>query len=129
LDYIDKFKLFFTTSYSTGAINPPETIKAEPGVVCTETFIVIGPFTTEKEMNNCWKYLQTDFLKVLLYFGKGTMHVTKDVFCYVPIQDFTENSDIDWSLSLEDISASLYDKYSFDKSERDLFTSLCNPKK
>ena len=37
-DSIDKYKLFFTTSYSTNAINPPEIIKAQPNEICTETF-------------------------------------------------------------------------------------------
>ena len=34
-DAIDKYKLFFTTSYSTNAVNPPDVIVGNPGDVCT----------------------------------------------------------------------------------------------
>lgn len=89
-DSIDKYKLFFTTSYSTNAINPPEIIKAQPNEICTETFLLVGPFDTEKEQLNCLKYMDTKFFKFLLYLGKGTMHVTKSVFGLIPLQDFDE---------------------------------------
>lgn len=38
VDEINKYKLFFTTSYSTNAIIPPGVITGEPNAVCTETF-------------------------------------------------------------------------------------------
>ena len=53
---IDKYKLFFTTSYSTNAINPPETILGLPNEVCTETFLMIGHFDTEYDQLNCYNY-------------------------------------------------------------------------
>ena len=36
---------------------------------------------------------------------------------YVPIQDFTSNSDIDWSKSIAEIDAQLYKKYGLSKEE------------
>jgi hypothetical protein len=87
---INKWKLFFTTSYSTNAINPPEVIIGEPKSICTETFLLIGPFDNEQEQLNCLSYINTNYFKVLLYFGKGTMHVNKDVFGLIPLQDFSE---------------------------------------
>lgn len=116
-EWIDKYKLFFTTSYSTNAIVPPEDIISEPGSVCTETFIVIGPFNTKQEMMNCHKYLQTDFVHALLYFGHGTMQVTASVFQFVPLQDFTLNSDINWNQDSEKINIQLYNKYKLQKEE------------
>jgi hypothetical protein len=93
---IDKFKLFFTTSYSTNAVIPPEIIVGEPGEVCTETFLLIGPFDTRAEMLNCKKYMESQFFRVLLLFGKGTMQVQKSVFRYIPLVDFSsELSDKD----------------------------------
>ena len=44
VESIDKYKIFFTTSFSTNAITPPEPIIGNPGTVCTETFLQIGPF-------------------------------------------------------------------------------------
>ena len=110
-NWVDKWKLFFTTSYSTNATIPPEDILSEPGSACTETFIVIGPFDKKEEMFNCHQYLHTNFARALLYFGHGTMQVTASVFQFVPIQDFTSQSDIDWSQSITNIDKQLYRKY------------------
>lgn len=89
-EYIDKYKLFFTTSYSTNAIIPPQAIVGAPGEICTETFLMIGPFEDSKECENCKKYMETDFFRTLLYYGKGTMQVTKNVFSYIPMMDFSK---------------------------------------
>ena len=67
-DSIDKYKLFFTTSYSTNAIQPPDIIIGDQGDVCTETFLVIGPFETKEEQLNCKSYMETNFFKVLNCF-------------------------------------------------------------
>lgn len=85
---INKFKLFFTTSYSTNAVEPPEIIIGEPNDVCTETFLMVGPFESKIEQLNCLKYMKTKFFKAMLYFGKGTMHVTSSVFELIPLVDF-----------------------------------------
>ena len=114
---IDKYKLYFSISYSTGAINPPKTIEAEPNEICTETFLIIGPFDNRAERDNCHKYMQTKFFKLLLFCGKGTMHVSKDVFDLVPLQDFTPQSDIDWTAPIANIDRQLYAKYALDSHE------------
>lgn len=90
-EYIDKFKIFFTTSFSTDAITPPATILAAPRVICTETFLVVGPFDTEEEQKNCQSYIETKFFRTLLHFGKGTVRVTRDVFKYIPLVDFKKH--------------------------------------
>ena len=86
---IDTFKLFFTTSYSTNAIIPPDIIIADENVVCTETFLLVGPFNSKEERDNCYDYMHTKFFRVLLHFGKGTMHVNKEVFSFIPLIDFS----------------------------------------
>lgn len=107
-DSIDSYKLFFTTSYSTNAIIPPDIIKADQNTVCTETFLLIGPFNTKEERDNCYLFMHTNFFRLLLFFGKGTMHVNKDVFSLIPLLDFTRKySDNDlasiFSLDEDDI--------------------------
>lgn len=116
-DSIDKYKLFFTTSYSTNAINPPEIIKAQPNEICTETFLLVGPFDTEKEQLNCLKYMNTKFFKFLLYLGKGTMHVTKSVFGLIPLQNFDEG----WS------DEKLYRKYGLTAEEIAYIEKMVRP--
>ena len=115
--WINKYKLFFTTSYSSDAVIPPDAIEAGHGVICTETFLVLGPFETKEEMNNCHKYVQTKFFRLLLHFGHGTMQVSQEVFRFIPRQNFSSQSDIDWKLSIDDIDKQLFAKYKFDELE------------
>ena len=126
-DSVNKYKLFFTTSYSTNAFNPPETIIGGKGEICTETFLLIGAFNTQNEQKNCHTYIQTNFFKTLLFFGRGTMQVSQDVFRFVPLQDFTDKSDIDWSQSVADIDHQLYAKYGLDDSEIAFIESMIKP--
>ena len=116
-DSIDKYKLFFTTSYSTNAIHPPEIIIGDIGDVCTETFLLIGPFESKEEQMNCKSYMETKFFKVLLYFGKGTMQVTRSVFGLVPMQDFSHP----WTDEM------LYKKYCLDEEEVAFIESMIRP--
>lgn len=116
-DTINKYKLFFTTSYSTSAINPPDVIIGNPGDVCTETFLLVGPFKNKEEQENCESYIQTNFFKVLLYFGKGTMQVTKTVFGLIPLQDFSEP----WT------DEKLYKKYGLTQEEIAFIESMIRP--
>jgi hypothetical protein len=41
----------------------------------------------------------------------------KDAFTFVPLQDFTKNSDIDWSKSISEIDQQLYKKYNLSEEE------------
>ena len=49
---------------------------------------------------------------------KITQMNNKDVWKYVPLQDFTPSSDIDWSKSIAEIDEQLFDKYGLDENER-----------
>lgn len=65
------------------------------------------------------KFVQTKFARVMLGILKVTQHIRKGVWKYVPLQDFTSSSDIDWSKSVHEIDEQLYDKYGLTKDERD----------
>lgn len=114
---IDKYKLFFTTTYSTNATIPPEPIVGEPGVVCTETFLLLGPFANKEEMKNCNDYIHTRFFQFLLYYGHGTMQVTKTVFDFIPLVSFKEH----WT------DEKLYKKYGLDDEEIAFIESMIRP--
>lgn len=122
--WINKYKLFISKAYSADAIVPPEIIIAPPGVVCSETFLVIGPFENSVEQNNANQYLETNFCRILLFFGRGTMQVSQDVFRFVPLQDFTSLSDIDWNKSIPEIDNQLYAKYQLTNEEIAFIKSL-----
>lgn len=126
-DYVDKYKLFFTTSYSTDAVIPPAVIEGYPFEICSETFLNIGKFANKEEMLNCKTYIETKFFRILLYLCKGTMQVNKMVFSFIPLQDFTNKSDIDWSKSIAEIDQQLYKKYNLDDSEIAFIESMIKP--
>ena len=117
VDLLDKYNIFFTTSYSTNAFIPPAPILADKNEACTETFLNIGPFDSKDEQTNCYSYMNTKFFKTLLYFGKGTMQVTKAVFSLVPLQDFSHP----WTDGM------LYKKYGLDDNEIAFIESMIRP--
>lgn len=117
VEWIEKYKTFFSCTYSSNAINYPMPILAKPDVVCTGTFLVIGPFSNSEEQVNCDSYMNTNFFKVLLYLGKGTMHVTKSVFGLIPLQDFSHP----WTDEM------LYKKYGLTDEEIAFIESMIRP--
>ncbi len=116
---LDFFKIFLPSANGNGAFG--ETLSspviAAPGIGSTETFISIGKFETETEVNSALKYVSTKFVRALLGVLKVTQHLTPDKWKYVPLQDFTPTSDIDWSQSIADIDQQLYRKYGLDDDE------------
>lgn len=50
---------------------------------------------------------------------KVTQNNAKPTWKYVPLQDFTKNSDIDWSQSIPEIDQQLYKKYRLSPEEID----------
>lgn len=95
----------------------------KPGEVCTETYLVVDAFSSEIEASNMYKYLCTRLVRFLLFQLTSTQHISKDKFKYVPLQDFTPASDIDWSKSVAEIDQQLYAKYGLDQSEIDFIES------
>lgn len=57
------------------------------------------------------------FVRFLVLQTISSIHITKNNFIFVPLQDFTENSDIDWSKSIHEIDLQLYKKYNLDDTE------------
>ena len=61
----------------------------------------------------------------------GTLKVTQDnpreTWLNVPLQDFTANSDIDWSKSIPEIDQQLYAKYNLTEEEISFIESMIKP--
>lgn len=83
----------------------------------TQSFVSIGNFETEEEADALVKYLKSKFSRALLGILKVTQDITPRVWGLVPLQDFTSESDIDWSKPIPDIDRQLYAKYGLDESE------------
>lgn len=69
------------------------------------------------EAENLAKYIRSKFARALLGVKKVTQNTPPAVWAYVPLQDFTSNSDIDWAQSVADIDRQLYAKYGLDDEE------------
>lgn len=111
--YIKGYKLFVSRNQGSGVFGEEFStpIFAKPNDCCTETFVVIGPFDAEAESKNCWSYIQTKFFRAMVGIRKQDQGASKAVYRYVPIQDFTKKSDIDWTKSITEIDQQLYAKY------------------
>lgn len=116
---LNKYKVFIAEAYGSGLFGevPSDPVLAEPKQLCTETFLEVGPFDTKEEAENVIKYIKTKFFRALVGIQKQTQHTTQKVYRFVPIQDFKNNSDISWNLSIKDLDRSLYVKYGLSEDE------------
>ena len=89
----------------------------EPLIGYSQTFISIGKFDTKIEAEACFKYIKTKFARVMLGILKLTQDNPPATWAKVPLQDFTVNSDIDWTQSVADIDRQLYQKYDLSPEE------------
>jgi len=116
----EKYKVFLPAANGSGEIGETLStpIVGDSFIGHTATFISIGEFETEQEAENCLKYLKSKFCRTMLGIKKTTQHnKTKKVWECVPKQDFTNNSEVDWSKSISDIDQQLYKKYGLSEEE------------
>ncbi|CAM2753237.1 Eco57I restriction-modification methylase domain-containing protein [Dolosigranulum pigrum] len=119
---LEKYKVFVPASNGSGALGEvlSTPLIGEPLIGHTQTFISFGSFDNKLEAENLLKYLKTKFSRALLGTMKITQHnQTKKVWKNVPLIDFTIQSDIDWTQSIENIDKQLYKKYNLNQEEID----------
>lgn len=88
-----------------------------PKEVCTHSYFLIGAYDSEIEAKNTLKYMKTKFVRFIVMTTLSAVNLSKLVFGNVPLQDFTPNSDIDWSKSIPAIDKQLYAKYGLTDDE------------
>ena len=118
-DNLLAYKVFVPAANGSGALGEvlSTPLIGEPLIGHTQTFISIGCFQTKREAENLLKYIKSKFCRVMLGILKITQHNPGPKWQYVPLQDFTPNSDIDWSQSISEIDQQLYKKYGLDEQE------------
>lgn len=121
---LKKYKIILPKSNGSGAIGEVEStpvigtpLIGTPLMGYTQSFISIGSFENEFEAKAALKYIKTKFARTMLGTLKITQDNNKDTWLNVPIQDFTPNSDIDWSKSISEIDQQLYKKYNLSETE------------
>lgn len=119
VDNLHSYKVFLPGATGTGQFG--ETIATpiigEPADGSTETFLSIGSFKNRYEAESAAKYIRTKFARALFGVLKSTQANTPGKWKYVPVQDFTEKSDINWNTSIKNIDLQLYKKYGLSDDE------------
>lgn len=120
----ENYKVILPKANGSGAIGEVEStyligtpLIGEPQIGFTETFISIGNFKTQLEAENCLKYVKSKFARTMLGILKITPNNPRDIWVKVPLLDFTNNNDIDWTKSIAEIDQQLYKKYGLDEKE------------
>lgn len=98
-----------------------------PYTICTESYLLLDIFDNEEEAQNLKKYIRTCFTRFLLASILITQNIVRDKFKFVPIQNYKNNSDIDWSQSIPDIDRQLYSKYNLSDDEIDFIEKMIKP--
>lgn len=116
---LDKYCLLMPKASGIGTFGEQTgpTVIAEPGLGYTQTFIGIGCFDNKVEAINVQKYVKTKFCRAMLGVLKITQDLPAPKWKFVPVQDFTDKSDIDWSKSVKEIDQQLYKKYNLSDEE------------
>lgn len=114
-----KYKVIIPKTNGSGAIGEvlSTPIIGTPIMGYTDTFISIGAFDTRDEAEACLRYVKTKFARTMLGILKATQDNPKETWRLVPLQDFTAESDIDWTQPVAEIDRQLYRKYGLNESE------------
>lgn len=121
---LEKYKIIVPKSNGSGAIGEilstpliGTPLIGTPLIGYTQSFIGIGAFDFKEDAEAALKYIKSKFARTLL----GILKITKDnppeKWRFVIKQDFTKNSDIDWSQPIANIDHQLYQKYGFNQEE------------
>lgn len=119
-DMLNDYKIFVTRNYGIGTMGelPASPIIAKPGMLCTETFVQIGPFSSKALAENCLSYMRTKIFRVMVGLRKNDQGAGKDVYAFVPIPK--EGFDEVWN------DERLYKKYNIEKELIEYIDTLFN---
>ncbi len=131
---ISKYKLFISKADgAAGQIGYPIPARiigkaelGEPNTICTETFLRIGPFENKSITLNVKKYTETKFFRLLVGVRKNK-NMTQSTYSFVPMQDFRNDSNINWNNPIEEIDKELYKKYNLSEEEINFIESMIKP--
>jgi hypothetical protein len=123
-------KVFIPGAYGAGE-GFPHQILGVPEIapkksVCSQTYLY-AKFDSHVEAVDFAAYLKTRFFRILVCAAKVTQHAQDRVYRFVPLQDFTSKSDIDWSRPVPEIDAQLYAKYGITRPEQKFIESMIKP--
>ena len=89
----------------------------EPGSICSETYLCIGPLDSKSEAESVLSYLTCRLTRLLILLHKPSQDTTRKVYTFVPTQDLTKQ----WT------DADLYAKYGLTVSEIAFIEKIVRP--
>ncbi len=127
LEWIDKYNVLISKTSSEHAGEPGKdgrfrviTSSARvigPGEICTHSYFLIGNYDNELLAINTLSYLKTKFVRFLMLQSMGSINISKLVFSFVPLQDFSKP----WT------DEELYAKYGLTHDEITFIESMIRP--
>ncbi len=89
----------------------------EPGSLCSETYLCIGPFCSKMEAESALSYISCRLTRLLILLHKPSQDTTRKVYLFVPKQTWNKK----WT------DDDLYSKYGISKSEIEFIEKLVRP--
>lgn len=131
-EWVDCWKVFIPRANNIGTELNDDNLNSfvgEPNTVCTESYIAVGAESNlaQNSAANLELYLRTKFARFMHSLAKSSQDSTSKTFKFVPAQDFTSASDIDWTKSIPEIDKQLYAKYGLDEGEIAFIESMIKP--
>lgn len=118
---INKWKLLLPEAYGERGAIPAlvlgRSIVAPRKSVCTQTYLVAGPFGSETEAESVQSYFTTRFARFLVSLRKITQHALRSTYSWVPQQQWTRT----WT------DEALYKKYRITIDEITFIESMIRP--
>lgn len=130
-EWIGRWKVFTARANNIGTELNDDNLNAFVGKdeICTESYMVIGAELnlTQEEAENIVKYLQTRFARFCHSLAKASQDATAKTYRFVPMQDFSAASAIDWSQDIAAIDQQLYARYELSAAEIDFIERIIKP--
>ena len=89
----------------------------EPGSICSETYLCIGPFNMQAEAESALSYLTCRLTRLLILLHKPSQDTTRKVYTFVPTQAWDKK----WT------DKELYTKYGISQSEIEFIEKVVRP--
>ena len=125
-ELVDKYKVIFSKATCEHAGTPDKNGQyrvissnkiIEPGMVCTQSYLVGNSFHSVSEAENFLKYLRTKFFRFLLLQGLTSQDISREKFLFVPQEDYSK----EWT------DEALYEKYGLNDEEVAFIDSMIRP--
>ncbi len=131
-EWINKYKVFTPRANNIGTeLNDDNlnTFIGKPNTICTESYIVVGVDLELNELSaaNLCKYFTTKFARFQHSVGKAGQDATSKTYKFIPLQNFTSASDINWNTTIENIDRQLFMKYELSNEEIDFIEKMIKP--